>query len=324
MADNTLPEETKEPDSNTEEVKSVDTQWSEKNLPKGKDEWNKLRTEDPVLWGDLSQQNYDKMFRENKELQEKNSGLENQRNNLTVELDKFKTAPVEAPDLTTDAPKEYSTSNLPKSQQEWDDLAIENPTRHVDLRFQYNQRIQADSGNFEEAQATSRKIVQAEHPEMYLAELDESGQPKKDEQGKFLLQVDEFSGEPKFDPNSEKGKLWLEIYNKNPNIASNAQAPELMMASMERQLRVKGEEMVDESKAEREQAVQEGQVVQEGVQPPKTKVEVTFKNDEEKRHAEGMVNRGLYKNLEDYVTNRDTKDEGIHEANSLPFFNTKK
>lgn len=309
-----------------EEVKE-EIQYSTENLPKSKDDWNGLREKDPVLWGDLTQQQFDKTYRENKELQEKTEGLENQRNNLTVELDKYKNK--EPSDLPTETPevpleegkKVYTTNNLPKTGQEWEDLAIENPTQHADLRFQYNQRIQSDAGSFEEAQATSRRTVQDEHPDMYLAELDESGQPKKDNDGKLVLKVDQVSGEPIFNPNSEKGKLWLEIYNKNPNIASNPQAPELMMASMERTMRVKGEKMVDNANQEREQQIQDGQVVQEGVQPPKDKVNVTFSNDEEKRHAESMVNRGLYPTLEAYVENRDKKDEGIYEENSTPQFN---
>ena len=300
--------------------------YSAENLPKSKEDWNGLREKDPVLWGDLTQTQFDKTYRENKELREKATGLENQKNNLSVELDKYKQqqdtdirTPVEEVPLE-EGKKNYSVHNLPTSAQEWEDLAIENPTLHSDLRFTYNQRLQQDVGSFEEAQATSRRNVQAEHPDMYLAELDESGQPKKDDSGKLVLKVDKASGEPIFNPNSEKGKLWLDIYNKNPNIATNAQAPELMMASMERTLRVKGEKMVDNANQEREQQIQDGQVVQEGVQPPKEVVNVTFKNDEEKRHAESMVNRGLYSSLSDYVKNRDKKDEGIYEENSTPQF----
>ena len=300
-----------------------DVVFSAENMPKSKEDWNGLREKDPALWGDLSQQNFDKIYRENKELQEKTQGLENQRNNLSVELDKYKNQqPSDLPTAETpayDGKKVYSIHNLPSSVQEWDDLAIENPTQHADLRFQYNQRVQKDAGSFDEAQAISRRNVQAEHPDMYLAELDESGQPKKDEKGKLVLKVDKASGEPIFNPNSEKGKLWLEIYNKNPNIATNAQAPELMMAAMERTMRVKGEKMVENANQQRERQIQDGQVVQEGVQPPKA-VNVTFKSDEEKRHAESMVNRGLYSTLEDYVKNRDSKDEGIYESNSTPQF----
>ena len=254
---------------------------------------------------------------------------ENQRNNLSVELDKYKST--QAPDTSSptqevvpqdEVKQTYSTNNLPKSVQEWEDLAIENPNQHADLRFHYNQRAQTDESSFNETQSNSRRVVQGEHPDMYLVELDEGGQPKKDDKGKAILKVDQQTGEPIFDPNSEKGKLWTDIYNKNPNIASNAQAPELMMAAMERQLRVKGEEMVDEAKGERDQQVQEGQVVQEGVTPP-AKVEVTFKDDEEKVHAERMVKRGAYQNLEEYVKNRDSKDTALYEENSMPVFTKK-
>lgn len=301
--------------------------WSAENLPKTKEDWNSLREKDPVLWGDLTQQNYDRTFREKKELETKNTGLETQTNNLTVELENYKRKQVSEVPLPVkpveDGKKEYNINNLPGTQQEWEDLAIENPNLHADLRFSYNQRVQKDSTSFNETQATSRRIVQGEHPDMYLAELDESGQPKKDDKGKIILKVDQHSGEPIFDTNSEKGKLWVGIYNQNPNIASNAQAPELMMAAMERSLRLKGEKMVIDANGNREQQVQDGQVVQDGVQAPAQTVTVTFKNDEEKHHAESMVNRGLYKNLEEYVSNRDTKGTGIYEQNSMPDFTKK-
>lgn len=309
-------------------VEPTEVVYSTENLPNTKEEWNGLREKDPALWGDLTQQQFDRTYRENKELQEKAQGLENQKNNLSVELEKYKTKqpsdlPAPTAEPTSDTPKIYSVNNLPTSVQEWEDLAIENPTQHADLRFQYNQRMQSDAGSFDEAQAISRRTVQGEHPDMYLAELDEGGQPKKDEQGKLVLKVDQASGEPIFNPNSEKGKLWLDIYSKNPNIAINAQAPELLMAAMERTMRVKGEKMVENANNQRDQQIQDGQVVHDGVQPPKSTVNVTFKSDEEKRHAESMVNRGLYTTLEAYVENRDKKDEGFYDSNSEPDFSKK-
>lgn len=307
--------------------------WSAENLPKTKEEWNGLRGEDPQLWGDLTQQQFDKTFRENKELKEKNDGLSNQTNNLSVELETYKnrqppeTPPVVDPTVTPPVvepvDKVYSVHNLPKTQQEWDDLAIENPTQHSDLRYTYNQRVQRDETSFNEAQVTSRRIVQVEHPDMYLSELDESGKPKLDDKGKAILKVDQNSGEPIFNANSEKGKLWLEIYNQNPNIASNAHAPELLMSAMERRLRLRGQQMVDDTNTNREQQIVDGQVVHEGVTPPKETVTVTFKSDAEKTHAQSMVNRGVYANLEEYVKNRDSTDEGYYESNSMPDFTKK-
>lgn len=310
-----------------EAVPEVKPQWSVDNLPKNKTEWNTLQGQDPTLFGNLTQHNYDKLFRESKESQEKTTTLESQVSNLTVELDKYRSQqpsdiPVETPPSTTDTPTTYSINNLPKSRQAWDDLMIEDPVLGTDLRSHYTNKVTQNETNFTEAQATSRKAVQVEHPDMYLSELDESGQPKKDEQGKSVLKVDPASGEPIFNPKSDKGKIWLNIYESNPNIASNPQAPELLMASMERRLRVKGEKMVEESEAERKQTVQDGQVVAEGVPPP-PQVKVAFANDEERDHAQNMVNRGLYGTLEEYVRNRDSKDEGIYDENRTPDFTKK-
>lgn len=308
------------------------------NMPKGKDQWNALKEADPAKWGELTQSNIDRLTRSDREAKEKITGLESQRSNLTVELERYKTTqPIETPiETPVETPieegvkKTYSTHNLPKTQQEWEDLGIDNPTLHADLRYTYNSRINANEGSFNEAQAASRRAVQAEHPDMYLAELDESGQPKQDDQGKVILVRDKQVGSPTygeavFNPSSEKGKLWDEIFNKNPNIASNPQAAELMMASMERQLRVKGEQVVEEAKENREQQIQDGQVVQEGVQPPEKKVDVTFKSDEEKRHAQNAVDRGTYTTLEEYVKYRDSKEdiEGIYETDSSPVFTKK-
>ena len=64
--------------------------WSAENLPKTKEDWNGLREADPQLWGDLTQQNYDKTFRENKELKDKFAGEQAKTNNLSVELESYK------------------------------------------------------------------------------------------------------------------------------------------------------------------------------------------------------------------------------------------
>jgi len=293
--------------------------FKEGNAPANKEEWNKLQQEDPKLLADLSQQNVDKIYREKKELEERAAALEAQKNNLSVELEKYKNkAPKEEPvEEVADLP--YSINNLPETKEQWEDLFIENPVLATDLRTQYNNLQIQQASSFEEAQAKARRTVQAEHPDMYLAELDESGKPRKDEKGNLVLKKD-LSGEPIYNPHSEKGKLWLQIYNENPNIAELPNAPELMMAAMERRLRSKGEEIVQTANEAREQQIREGQVVPEGVAPP-AKVDVTFKDEDERAHAQKQVNRGVYANLEEYVTIRDSKEaETINEVGSMPNF----
>jgi hypothetical protein len=308
------------------------TEFSAENMPKNKEEWTQLKEADPVKFADLTQVNVDRLFRENKEYKEKNTGLENQKNNLTVELEKYKTQqipntevpPVETPSVVDDTtPKEYSIHNLPKTEEEWKDLMIDDPVKGNDLRTYYNNKIIQDERSFNEAQTASRRTVQGEHPDMYLAELDETGQPRKDDKGNVVLKVDTVSGEPIFNPHSEKGKLWLEIYNENPKIASNPKAPEFLMSAMERRLRVRGEKIVQDANESREQQIQDGQVVTDSVAPPQ-KVEVKFHSDEEKNWAERAVQRGTYANLEEYVKNRDDKDEGYYEAGRMPSFSKKK
>ena len=299
------------------------------NMPKSKTEWDTLKSQDPVVFADLTQHNFDKMFREKKELEERYTTVETQRNNLTVELERYKVPVYTPPIEVTPNSKNYSFSNLPKTKQDWEDLMIEDPVLGTDLRTHYNnqqnQNQQSKVQNqrrFEEAQTASRRTVQAEHPDMYLAELDATGQPKKDDKGNVVLKVNPATGEPEFNPESEKGKLWNSIFNENPDIAFNSKAPELMMATMERKLRMKGQTMVDQTAAARQQAVAEGQVIHSGVTPPKT-VKVEFSSEEEKIHAQNMIAKGVYPTLEDYVRNRDSKDTGFYEENSFPKFTKK-
>ena len=158
---------------------------------------------------------------------------------------------------------------------------------------------------------------------MYMAELDESGQPRKDEKGNLVLKIDQVSGEPIYNPSSEKGKLWAQIYSEFPQIADSANAPEILMATMERRLRSKGEQVVRSSALQREELIREGRVIPEGVTPP-PKVKITFKDEDERAHAQKMVNRGVYKSLEDFVTIRDSKEaETILEEGRTPSFNKK-
>jgi hypothetical protein len=322
----------------TEEIRvdlSVDNpQFTQENLPKTKEEWNTWRNVDPDAWAEATQANTDKLFREKKELEEKLGTVESQKSNLTAELETYRTTgevkpevhynqTVQIPAVEKPAgPVVYNRENLPQTKEEWDKLALDEPTLAIDLRNHYTNTVAAQQNTFQETQAASRRTVQAEHPDMYLAELDANGNPQKDDKGNVVLKRDA-NGEALFNDKSEKGKLWVQIFNENPRIAENAAAPELLMATMERRLRVSGEQVVKDVNDQREQHVQDGQVLAEGITPP-PKVEVKFANDEEQKHAQGMVNRGLYPTLEDYVINRDAKDEGIYDENRMPSFNSKK
>jgi hypothetical protein len=175
--------------------------------------------------------------------------------------------------------------------------------------------------DFNRARRTQKEVLWQEHPDMFLPEMDEKGQPKKDDKGNLVLKRNA-QGEPFLNPNSDKGKIWSEVFNEDPNIGQLKNATTLLQSKMERKLRERGLAMVNDAEKARQSQVKEGQVAPPGVVPP-TKVNVTFKSEEEKAHAEGMVKRGLYQNLEEYVANRDTKNTGYFDENRTPNFGKK-
>ena len=293
--------------------------YSAENMPKSKEQWTELKNADPVLFGELTQQNVDRLFRENKELGEKNAILTTQTNNLSVELDGYKSA------VRTDIPitenkspvvtNSFSIHNFPKTKEQWEDLAIDDPTLHADLRFTYNQQIQNANKDFDSAQRAARLKVQTEHPDMYLPELDEAGQPKKDEKGKLVLKINPATGEPHFDPNSKKGKLWKAIYDEDPSIGNSKNAPMLLMATMERKLREEGQAIVDAAAIDDKG----NQVVHDGVKPP-VKVEGKYASEEEKVHVAKQIARGIYNDEAHFFAEKNKGNTGIYDENRTPIF----
>lgn len=300
--------------------------YNAENIPKTKEEWTQLRDADVNKWADLTQANTDRMFRENKESKEKIVTLTNTNQNLQVEIGTYKSKPKEDfKNLAGDTPppppdegddKKWNKENLPKDKDDWDNFFIDSPTEAADLRQWYLNNEQAIKDTNVQTHTECRKEVQRDHPEMYLPELDDAGQPKKDEKGKLVLKRDATTGEPLFNPKSEKGKLWETIWNEDPTTYGNSRnGPRLLMAEMERRLRQKGQTMIDNANV----GGKENQVTPPGVPPPKRK-EVGFKDDNEKAHAEKAVARGTYTSLEDYCEKRDAPNEGIYDENSTPSF----
>ena len=303
------------------------SEFSKENLPKTKDDWNALKEADLGKWGELTQANIDTLYRQNKELAEQKKSAEDQRDNIKVELDSRTPDYSYTPQVPVGDPTVYSIHNLPKTDEDWDDLSIDNPRLFTDLRTQYNSQKQTENANFTSAQAISRKSVQVEHPDMYLAELDGTGEPRKDENGKVVLKLDQASGEPIFNPNSEKGKLWSEIYatdqitghdvygNPVRVLDTLKDGPEVLMLRMNRRLQEKGLKMID---AARDKKVDEGQVIQDGVTPPPKKT-FTYKSTNEQEHVKQAISRGVYKGEEEYFALRDNQ-EGIYDENRVPTF----
>jgi len=305
------------------------SKYSADNMPQTKKEWDQLKEADSSKWGELTQSNIDNLYRQNKELTETNTGLNNQANNLTQELEIYKLnqQTVEAPAVPT-TPKAvegnehgYSQFNLPQGDKAWDEFFEENPRLATDLRTYQNQSISDRNKDFAQVQYKSKKVVQAEHPDMYLYELEANGQPKRDESGKAVLKLGT-DGEPIFNPVSEKGKLWDAIYNENPDIRFQPDAPELMMTKMERRLKMKGAATVENAQEqERQKQVEEGQVVTDGVPPP-VKSSGTFASDEERARVQAAIGRGVYKNEQDYFNERDNPTM-IQEEGRTPTFSKK-
>ena len=154
---------------------------------------------------------------------------------------------------------------------------------------------------------------------MFVQEIDETGKAKLDGQGKPVLKIDPNTGNPYFKSDTEKGSLWLQIYNEDPRgWDSNKNTPRLILAEMERRLRVKGAGMIKGQN----NITDDGRtaVAPEGVPPPKVS-SAKFNSEEERSRATQAIARGVYKNEEEYLKWRDSGDTtGYVEPNRRPDF----
>lgn len=285
-------------------------------VPKTKEEWTNLAKENPTRWMELTQQNMDRVVREGRETKEALDRERAEKQNLLQEVQRYKTPAPIVPEG-----QKYTIQNPPKTQEEWDSLMIESPTYGFDLRQAISTRIISNNSDFQRAFSNAAKEVQGEHPDMYALEVDSTGQTLKDGQGKPIIKKDQ-NGAPIFNPNSEKGKLWEQIYKDsyrpdgtNP-LDTAPNAPTLMMAELERRLVKKGTTMIDKP-------LVQNQVAPVGVMPPVTSVKVKFATDAEKEHAEKAVARGTFANLEEYCQLRDKGERGFYESNRRPDFTRK-
>lgn len=318
------------PEGNAGGTPPANVKPSDQNVPKSKEEWTKLSQEDPVRFTELTQQRMDTVFRQNKELQEKMAAQEEKIKNLNLELQKFVQPPDQGKTDDQNVPllQKYGQGRYPKTDDEWNDLFIEHPTFASDLRNTYFAEQSQRQTSFETEQAKHRKTVQLEHSDMYLPELDTDGKPKKDAQGKPVLKIHPHSGEPIFNPDSEKGKLWTQIFEEawvvnadgtkvNPYLQMK-NAPMLVMSEMERRLRAKGAAMIHQGQ-NNQSAADESALAPQGVTPPKN-VSVRWASDEEKSHVQRQIARGVWKNEEEYMKYRDSGQIGYAEPNRRPDF----
>lgn len=314
-----VPEAKEEPKLVKTELKEASEKPAVVEVPKNKAEWDKLRTEDPIKWGELTQANTDAIFRQKREAEEQLARERAEKQNLQAELDRYRKPPVVE---VADQPKIYGPGNYPQTEEEWNDLFLEKPILATDLRNQYLNTINVQQSEFVNTRKKSVETLISEHPDMYHYEVDgETGKAKLDAGGKPIVAKDPKTGLYAFNPDSEKGKLWVEIFNEDPQgWAQLKNAPELMMAQMERRLRVNGARVVNGQNKSIEQ--DQSGVLGEGVPAPRAS-SLKFASDEEKAHAQGAVSRGTYKSLDEYVQLRDKGNTGYTEPNSRPNFTKK-
>ena len=307
-------------------IKGEKPKYSMENPPKSKDEWQKLAQEDSKTWIDLTQARMDQMVRESREWKEKYNQVDVQRRNLEAELQTRK--PIELPvEQGFDPEKPFSPNNLPASQEQWDQLWIENPNLAADLRqikneqTRINQERQVrEQTEFSTEQKKHRAVLQERHPDMYVSETNPDGTLRVDGNGKPLLRIDPNTGEPIPNLDSEKGKLWVEIFNEDPHgFMSSKRGPRLLMLELERRLRETAEKNISAQGSDQTTQPDQRGTLPGGVTPP-ISVNVKFDSEEEKYHAQRGVERGTWKSLEDYCRHRDTKDPGMIDENRVPNF----
>lgn len=298
------------------------------SIPRTKEEWDRLAETDPKQWIAYTQPRMDQAVREAREANEKLKHSDNKYKNLESEFTTLKQKQPPPPVVDDQMPQTFSPDNLPQSKEDWDQLFIEDPTLATDLRhFKLDQDRQnrttqnLSQQEFEKEHKIHRSELQSRHADMYVAETNADGSVKMDAEGKPVLKIDSKTGEPIPDFTTEKGKLFIEVFNEDQTgFSASKKGPRLIMLEMERRLREKAESTVNSGGGQSAPAkLDQRGTLPGGVTPPVT-TKVAFVSDEEKAHAQKAVERGVYKNLEDYCKFRDGKNVGIVEVSRTPKF----
>lgn len=310
-------------------------------MPKSKAEWDKLASENPQQWIKWTQPRMDQILRESRESREKLAAEQQKNTNLNAELQKYRTAqPPETP-AGEPQPKDFSRENMPKTDEEWSELFIDDPKLATDLRWYKNQqdtlqqtRRDEQTKDFAKCRKEAAQTIWDRHPDMYVAETDAQGQPLKDEQGKIKLKIDPETRAPIPNMESEKMQLFVQVYTEDPQGFDGAKyGPRLIMAEMENRLKAKGMQQVTAGAGGNDgqgsgggnpssnalPPLKQNGTLPSGTTPP-VRIEVKFSSDEEKAHAVRAVARGTFKSLEEYCLLRDNKDKGVYDENRTPSF----
>lgn len=297
----------------------------ETQTPKTKEEWDKLSAENPGQWKKLTQERFDTTFRQNKELEEKLRIADEQKRNYELELSKYK--PREEPAPEPGSPQ-YGPGQYPKTEEEWNDLFLERPVFATDLRNAFTTEQANYSNEYVATWNRSIETVAAEHPEMYLPEMDAEGKPKLDENGKIVLKREPGTNNFFFNYDTPTSKLWCEIVSEGEVIKKHsgmnpykdyANSPTLLMAEMERRLRMKGRNMINNEQSSSVNQ-DESSLGAPGVTPPKTGP-VKFASEEQRKDAEKRIKDGIYKSTEEYMYWQNVpENHGVVEKNREPDF----
>lgn len=304
---------------------------AEPQMPKTKEDWEKLAQDNPQQWIKWTQPRMDQAVREARENKEKFAAEEQKRKNLEVELENFRKGkkPEPAPEIP-DPEKPFSRGNMPVTETQWDQLWLENPNLAADLRHFKNEQDKTIQDRqvqvrqtFVKARQECVKTLAERHPDMYVPEKDDQGNIKMDGNGKPVLKISPETGLPIPDLESSKFKVFNEVYiEDSEGYDATKNGPRLAMVEMERRLRERGEQQIKDGQSGQSSgapAPDQRGVLPGGVLPPVTG-KVTFTSDEEKIHATKAVERGIYKNLEEYCQLRDGKSTGFMEENRTPKF----
>ncbi len=265
--------------------------------------------------GPVDQEAIDREHKLRKEAEEREAAEKSEKEKLQAQLDKAekekvamvaKLPPVVVPG---EGEKTYGrqadgTIIFPANEEEWDDLAIEKPTLHADLRALYNQRGVSVAQKFKESAISVTEIF----PEMYV----------KDKDGNILRNRDGF---PVPDENSERYQQFMEVAYASgsdgfgrPIILHTVDGPEMVALKLQKKLGLdvksslskKAQEDATNAETIRLQRVRDGQIAPLGSSaPPSKPVEVKFNSEYEKKHAESAVASGVYKSLQEYCEIRD-------------------
>ena len=307
-------------------------------LPKTKDDWDKLSKEDPQRWISLTQARMDQVIRQGRETQEKLNQEQKIKENLAAELENIKKIqrPLDQDQDRFNQEKPFGRDNMPRTKEQWDTLWIEDPNLASDLRhfknqsdFEVQQRQTVAQTEYAKARKESAKVLWDRHPDMYVQETDSEGNVKLDGNGKPVLKLDPNTSAPMLNLESEKGKIFVQVYSEDVNGYDGAKyGPRLVMAEMERRLQEQGNQQIENAgKGNQPQGSQTAAPDQRGTMPggvnPPATGKVSFSSDEEKTHATKAVQRGVYKNIEEYCQLRDGKNIGIYDENRVPDFSKK-